>query len=414
MPNFTPRQKLFESLYRGKSAKHAPTLKQKQLNRSLNKPSAKPVGEAGKIKGSRSIQAQSKIRASNAATKAEFTRFGKQVNAAVGKGKASAAVNISKFGGGVKARTAPTLGALKTLAIRQGAKGLTLGRAIAGSKFLAGANSVPGLALIVGNYYVWKNNIRQLRNLYRPAPGVALWYPKRQQEILKAAEFGSSWFGGQDPNKTYVYKYEDAFIQNGKLAGWVVKHKELPQGIAPPFSGMRLLISYTDYGVYEHWSYGFSQGSGNPPPDGSTGRQYEPQVKDATGEWKNIANLVGRGHKVIGFIPSNGTTEANPGGGNLPPLENRSSSGGVSNKAIIPSTPSQVTSNPPTQLKPSTQPTPNKEKESSPIAPIPAVIPKLPQQTISDTVRFPDYIRGGLPIVTSNPTPSDTAKKTFR
>ena len=48
MPKLTPQQKALETLYRGKSAKRAPTLKQKQLNRSLSKPS---VSNAQKLKG---------------------------------------------------------------------------------------------------------------------------------------------------------------------------------------------------------------------------------------------------------------------------------------------------------------------------------------------------------------------------
>ena len=385
----TPQQKALETLYRGKSAKRSPTLKQKQLNRSLNKPSAKPVGEAGKIKGSRSIQAQSKIRASNAATKAEFTRFGKQVNAAVGKGKANAAVNISKFGGGVKAKYGGALTGLKTLAVRQGAKGLTLGRAIAGSKFLAGANSVPGIALIVGNYYVWRQNIKTLAGIYgydldnikKALPGYKVELPIP----VKPPPF----YGGQAIGVKYEILTEAQTYFNGR-----------PNTYRPNKAIL--------WGAIEDIYLTYNS-RGNPPGF----LVLEIIGKNQNGQFAYVDHpMGGAGFTAeIKKITINRVDGLPDTGGNISTGQTRPVvSGGNNFKDIMLVLPSKKQSKP-TQQKPSSQPTPTKEKKGTPvITPVPPTIPVPVPQSL-DTVRFPDYVRDGLPIVTDNPTSNDTAKK---
>ena len=119
------------------------------------------------------------------------------------------------------------------------------------------------------------------------------------------------WYGGQNPAIRYRYRYEQAIILNGTFANWKTFYSPLPAIVILPISGVRLLINDVNYGTYEHWGYD-DEGSGNPAPDGSYGRTYLAQVKDSTGEWKTVVNTASRGHKVVGFEPPDGSTEADP------------------------------------------------------------------------------------------------------
>lgn len=167
MPELTPQQKLLEKLYRGETKAHPPTLKQKSLNRSLNKPSVSNAQKAAGATPSRSAAFRSKIRSTKAAYKTDLTRFGKEVTAASRKARVSSAQNISKFGGGVKARLGPTVVAVKTIAVKQGVRTPALGRLLAGGgRFFAYTKANPGLALIVGNLIIWKKNVEDIKKIY--------------------------------------------------------------------------------------------------------------------------------------------------------------------------------------------------------------------------------------------------------
>ncbi len=168
MPELTPQQKALEQIYRGKSTPRPPNVVQQSLNNVYQKPAVNSFQKTqGRVAASDSVYRQSANRANRAKTQAKAAKFGKEASSAASKFKASSAQNISKFGGGLKGRFSPAIQAAKKVATQQGIKTASLGRLLANSRFLAGANSVPALALIVGNYYIWKKNIKDLRSLYR-------------------------------------------------------------------------------------------------------------------------------------------------------------------------------------------------------------------------------------------------------
>lgn len=111
--------------------------------------------------------------------------------------KPSPSQNISKFGGGLKGKNSATITGAKIVAVKTGVRGLPFAKALGSSKFLAGSNSVPVLALLVGNYAVWKDNLKKIRNIYRGAsPGTAFYDPLRFDEIIPEGK--PPFIGGQD------------------------------------------------------------------------------------------------------------------------------------------------------------------------------------------------------------------------
>jgi hypothetical protein len=203
MPELTPQQKQLEKLYRGKTKARPPTLKQKSLNRSLNKPSVSNAQKAAGATASRSAAVRSKIRSTKASYKGDLTRFGSEVKSASTKARVSSAQNISKFGGGVKARFGATVVAVKKVAVKQGIKTPVLSRLFANSaKFLAPIKSSPALLLTVGNLIVWKKNIETLKGIYgQKSPQPTLLFSPSSDLI--AGEISANFTGGQDPNASY-------------------------------------------------------------------------------------------------------------------------------------------------------------------------------------------------------------------
>ena len=132
-----------------------------------------------------------------------------------------------------------------------------------------------------------------------------------QQETVSEGEL-PLWYGGQDPNTAYNYRYGRAGFSNGQFVGWTEFLAPQPQGIIPPIVDVRLLIGGEDFGVYYFWMFrSWANYSRNIPPYTKSG-PFEIEVKDASGEWKRWLYSTSRGHKVIGFEPVGG--QPDPGG----------------------------------------------------------------------------------------------------
>lgn len=383
MPNLTPQQKLLETLYRKQSAQRTSTLEQKKVQRSYNKPSGATTAEAGKIKGSKSIQAQSKIRSYKKAKAAEASRFSRQVKSAAGTAKAKAAVNISKFGGGAKTRLAPTLGALKTVAVKQGVKAATLRGALANSKFLAGTPALPLILLLAGNEALWRRNIKTLKSIYNHKDPYIITH----WDLINTTSPPSPIYpftGGQDENGVYNIHFK-----------FLIKYtySDEPRELSYVFNSIRGKILNIEVRESNDRITATIYTSHRELP-------YYTQLARTSSTSSYVENSV-----TIQLVRSDGQPDI----GNPQPVENNEPlKKGNGNKNVPVATPTQVqTNNPATTVKPpTTKPSKEKEEQKAPV-----IIPPLPTQDNSDFVKLPSYIRGGLPIVTSNPTPNDTAKK---
>ena len=171
---------------------------------------------------------------------------------------------------------------------------------------------------MTGNFYCIPDRCAKV--VYREyLPPVVRWRYEGEdwQEIENADDYQlqQDWYGGQNPNIQYRYKYGRASANSGGFLGWAISYADQPAQVVLPIQKVRLIIGSTDYGVYEHWAFR-RVGSGNPPPDGSRNRRYLVQVFDATRQWKLWLNTISTGHKVFGFEPADGSSEENPGGGN--------------------------------------------------------------------------------------------------
>ena len=84
--------------------------------------------------------------------------------------------NISKFGGGKAKQIKQVSSGIAAVAAKTGTTGLPLVKLLANSRFLAGVNSVPAVALIGANIAVWRQNLQTLLNIYRPASSPAIFF----------------------------------------------------------------------------------------------------------------------------------------------------------------------------------------------------------------------------------------------
>jgi hypothetical protein len=213
-----------ERSFNKKSAERPPTVQQQKLN-NLHKYEAKGSGVTRADKGvyhstSRSVHRQSKARAVRKKALAADQVHRAKLKSAASQFKASSAQNISKFGGGVVKQFAPAIKELKTIAASQGVKARSLSSLVGNSKFMAGANSVPVLALTVGAVTVWKHNLKLLAGIYGVRNPFARYNPFRKSVII--TEGLPPFIGGQSPGVRYLvnvtsklyYKHNGAFIQD--------------------------------------------------------------------------------------------------------------------------------------------------------------------------------------------------------
>ena len=410
MPINNPTQNLLERIWNN-SPSSSPT---------GGTPKKTPNSTPTKTKGSRKTKA-SKPRSRKSAPKptAEPKKLKRGMKNSRGRGagrslknvsKPNPAQNISKFGGGLKGRYGATLTGLKTLAIRQGAKGLTLGKVLVGTGFFAGINSVPGVALIVGNYVIWKKNIEDIYKLCgKQAPWLINKLPVHQ-DVVTPGQLIPYVGGGNYTNYLAKGTFTSqsnrisrhrcgekgfwAIPQDRPIPGRVISWESVPEQAAFIFTSQdqQGQLSTTKVPCYLSIS---DNGSATGTVIG-----YSNSCVDR----RQVA--VGNNFRVTEIFRADGQPD-------IPEKQEFSepiiSLGGVTNNHYT--TVNRISNNTPTQLKPSTQPKPNKEKDKTPIVtPVPSTIP-VPVPQSPNSVNFPDYVRNGLPIVTDNPIPNDTVKK---
>lgn len=307
MPELTPQQKLLEKLYRKTPlAKPTPSAAQQQLQNLYNK-STSPNGvkkNAGKV--SKKVLQQSKTRAIHRKNARAIKGHIRRGRAAIKNARPAAAKNISKFGGGVAKKLAPTLGRIKGVAASVGVKAAPLATTLTSSKFLASANSLPVLALAAVATAVWKQNIKSLATIYGvDLPSLTTFLPSLFPPT-QAPQSESGFYGGQDPNRTYRLRFGIARANSTGFQEWV----ESVSGISlvPPYADVKLLINGQDSGVTEHWGYS-NVGSGNPPPDGRTKRRYNIVVINESGHTETVISSNSSGIKIFGFEPTDGLPE---------------------------------------------------------------------------------------------------------
>lgn len=229
-----------------------------------------------------------------------------------------------------------------------------------------------------------------------------------------------NWYGGQNPNATYTYRYERADIANGNLAGWTLFTTNLSAGVTPPFTAIRLLVSGVDYGTTEHWAFGWN-GSGNPPPNNTSSRSYTAQVQDASGQWKNVYSGTTQGHRMLGF-PLLSTGQ--PDGTMPPPIQSAVIAPPAPDVFIAPQPTTPQTPAPQPAVEPSTKP---KEPKKAPAplikpytpaypdinpTPAPAPLPGTEPTPDIDPDQIPDLAPGKTPAPA--PAPGTNPGKTTR
>ena len=199
--NIKAKQKLLEKLYRESTGKPAQTTTQKSLNRLYSK----KYGPNGAKKNfgsvSKKVLNQSKARVQRQAIKQNTAKAISSGKTSLKAAKVATAKNISKFGKGTLGKFGSTLATSKFLQFKAGAKLTKLAVAVKGSSFLAGANSVPALALAVGAYAIWKHNIGLI---YRINGSLAPW--ERQGRIPPSTTRSEElpFYGGQEHTLYYV------------------------------------------------------------------------------------------------------------------------------------------------------------------------------------------------------------------
>lgn len=364
MPELTPQQKLLEKLYRGKTQARPPTLKQKSLNRSFNKPSVSNAQKAQGARTSTSAAIRSKIRSTKAAYKSDLSRFSREVTTTSSKARISSAQNISKFGGGVKARLGPTVVAVKTLAVKQGIKTPVLSRLlIGGGRFLAWTKANPGLALVVGNLIVWKKNIADIKKLYNMfAPAGQLQFPPTEDFVTSGSP--PPFTGGQSPGIEY---YVQQLINTYNADGTVRGTNELSTLLRfyGPITRSYLERRYDNRGNLLYWGIVYAHNQ-----DGS---EYI---------WENPVSV--SGSTMILSRTEITRVDGRPDtGGNPPPItEPVYSSGGLASPTVVPVLPQEVNTNKPTAFKPPSvlpkiKPEEEADKKTPVVEPAPSVVPEL-------------------------------------
>jgi|GEM_PF-5329478 len=134
----------------------------------------------------------------------------------VKQSKPAPAKNISKLGGGLKAKLAPAMSVLKAKAVQTGIskQGLktavgrfggkklaSLGLGAKAATFLAPIGTIPGIGLAVAAETIWSDNIKKIKQLYdvRPIQPTLLFPPEKPFIQRKPTPFK----GGQVSGKSY-------------------------------------------------------------------------------------------------------------------------------------------------------------------------------------------------------------------
>ena len=263
MPNFTPQQGILNKAWRQGSGQGSGAWKPSGKSTSANKPRSNSSRTRTPRTGNTRAQGNAKRNPTpkKRKTGSRTQRSGRtraQGSRVRANKTPSSAQNVSRFGKGVKGRFNPTLTQAKQVATNAGVRGAKLGTALANSKFLAGAGSLPGIALITGNLFIWGSNIQQLRNIYRGGTNATITILPRTSQTVEPelSPYRPFEEGGGTPGVAYGIPYAHAKFENGEVLPahepfnnyYVTAHAPLPK--------IGLWVNGVETELTAHWSTG--------------------------------------------------------------------------------------------------------------------------------------------------------------